>query len=237
MKSATLGQSGSSGERHQPAARSLWLYRTTAGAWGNQIVVEPFLPLPSQSRGCGWRRGQTIGGFLDTVTQPEYCISAGSFRPLTPGVRVARSRGGIHTRTAICRAATSSAWASEPGFRMAGIMRQTRSALLSDPVCRPRACPPVSSLYPRDHPSGSSARRFLGANSTSSPRLDRSAAAGRLMTIHIWPNVVGPGIVQASVLLAAAIVVEAALSFLGVGVQPRCQRGDLWSDPGMGTCR
>jgi ABC-type dipeptide/oligopeptide/nickel transport system permease subunit len=32
--------------------------------------------------------------------------------------------------------------------------------------------------------------------------------------------VVGPVIVQASVLLAAAIVVEAALSFLGVGVQP-----------------
>ncbi len=56
---------------------------------------------------------------------------------------------------------------------MAGIMRQTRSALLSDPVCRPRACPSVSSLYPRDHPSGSSASRFLCANSTSSPRLDR----------------------------------------------------------------
>lgn len=46
------------------------------------------------------------------------------------------------------------------------------------------------------------------------------ARSARLIWVHIWPNVSGPVIVQASVLIAAAIIVEAALSFLGVGVQP-----------------
>lgn len=42
----------------------------------------------------------------------------------------------------------------------------------------------------------------------------------RLMRLHILPNVSGPIIVQCSVLVASAIIVEAALSFLGVGIQP-----------------
>ena len=37
---------------------------------------------------------------------------------------------------------------------------------------------------------------------------------------HIWPNVTAPIVVQATLLLGTAIVTEAALSFLGVGVQP-----------------
>jgi peptide/nickel transport system permease protein len=37
---------------------------------------------------------------------------------------------------------------------------------------------------------------------------------------HIYPNVITPIIVQATFLFANAILVEAALSFLGVGVQP-----------------
>ena len=37
---------------------------------------------------------------------------------------------------------------------------------------------------------------------------------------HIWPNVTAPIVVQASLLMGTAIVTEAALSFLGVGVQP-----------------
>jgi peptide/nickel transport system permease protein len=37
---------------------------------------------------------------------------------------------------------------------------------------------------------------------------------------HIWPNVIAPIIVQATLLVATAIVTEASLSFLGVGVQP-----------------
>jgi peptide/nickel transport system permease protein len=41
-----------------------------------------------------------------------------------------------------------------------------------------------------------------------------------IMTRHIWPNVTAPIIVQATLLVATAIVTEASLSFLGVGVKP-----------------
>jgi peptide/nickel transport system permease protein len=42
----------------------------------------------------------------------------------------------------------------------------------------------------------------------------------RIMTAHIWPNVTAAIVVQASLLAASAIVIEAGLSFLGLGVQP-----------------
>jgi len=42
----------------------------------------------------------------------------------------------------------------------------------------------------------------------------------RLLIVHIWPNVVAPVIVQAAIGLAAAILSEATLSFLGLGVPP-----------------
>ncbi len=42
----------------------------------------------------------------------------------------------------------------------------------------------------------------------------------RLIAMHIWPNVTAPIIVQASLRVATAIVTEAGLSFLGVGVPP-----------------
>jgi len=42
----------------------------------------------------------------------------------------------------------------------------------------------------------------------------------RIMAIHIWPNVTAPIIVQASLLVGSAIVIEAGLSFLGLGVIP-----------------
>lgn len=41
-----------------------------------------------------------------------------------------------------------------------------------------------------------------------------------IVTRHIWPNVTAPIIVQATLLIATAIVTEASLSFLGVGVVP-----------------
>jgi len=41
-----------------------------------------------------------------------------------------------------------------------------------------------------------------------------------IMRLHIWPNVTAPIVVQATLLLGTAIVTEAALSFLGVGVRP-----------------
>ena len=46
------------------------------------------------------------------------------------------------------------------------------------------------------------------------------ATAPHLVLRHILPNCVTPVLVQASVLMAIAILVEAALSFLGVGVRP-----------------
>jgi peptide/nickel transport system permease protein len=46
------------------------------------------------------------------------------------------------------------------------------------------------------------------------------ATAGRLVLRHILPNAATPVLVQASVLMAIAILVEASLSFLGVGVRP-----------------
>lgn len=52
------------------------------------------------------------------------------------------------------------------------------------------------------------AARALGATPT------------RIMRAHIWPNVTSPVVVQTSILVAAAIILEAGLSFLGVGVQP-----------------
>ena len=42
----------------------------------------------------------------------------------------------------------------------------------------------------------------------------------RLMFIHIFPNAMPPVIVQASVFIAAAILAEAGLTFLGLGVSP-----------------
>lgn len=42
----------------------------------------------------------------------------------------------------------------------------------------------------------------------------------RIIIRHILPNVVAPVIVQATLLVAVAIIIEASLSFLGVGVTP-----------------
>ena len=46
------------------------------------------------------------------------------------------------------------------------------------------------------------------------------ASVVRLVLRHILPNAATPVLVQASVLMAIAILVEASLSFLGVGVRP-----------------
>ena len=42
----------------------------------------------------------------------------------------------------------------------------------------------------------------------------------RIIVKHIWPNIMGPIMVIAASNFASAIVIEAGLSFLGVGVQP-----------------
>ena len=46
------------------------------------------------------------------------------------------------------------------------------------------------------------------------------AAPPRVLAVHIFPNAVSPLIVQASLSVAFAILTEASLSFLGLGVQP-----------------
>ncbi len=46
------------------------------------------------------------------------------------------------------------------------------------------------------------------------------ASDWRLMLRHILPNILAPIIVQASISVAAAILAEAGLSFLGLGIQP-----------------
>lgn len=50
----------------------------------------------------------------------------------------------------------------------------------------------------------------------------RTRGASHLAIIrgHVLPNAIGPALVQASVLMAFAIIIEAALSFLGLGAQP-----------------
>jgi len=47
-----------------------------------------------------------------------------------------------------------------------------------------------------------------------------SSSELRIMTRHILPNVTAPIIVVATIALGQAILAEAALSFLGVGIQP-----------------
>jgi ABC-type dipeptide/oligopeptide/nickel transport system permease subunit len=42
----------------------------------------------------------------------------------------------------------------------------------------------------------------------------------RIIIRHIWPNIMGPVMVIAASNFASAIVIEAGLSFLGIGVQP-----------------
>jgi peptide/nickel transport system permease protein len=46
------------------------------------------------------------------------------------------------------------------------------------------------------------------------------ASDGRIIFLHLLPNIASVVLVQASLLLSAAILVEASLSFLGLGAQP-----------------
>ena len=46
------------------------------------------------------------------------------------------------------------------------------------------------------------------------------ASDARIIARHMLPNTLGPLIVNATLVVAAAILTEAALSFLGFGIQP-----------------
>jgi ABC-type dipeptide/oligopeptide/nickel transport system permease subunit len=57
------------------------------------------------------------------------------------------------------------------------------------------------------------------------------ASDARIIVRHMLPNAVGPIVVNATLIVAAAILVEAALSFLGFGIQPpNAAIGKLISD-------
>ena len=46
------------------------------------------------------------------------------------------------------------------------------------------------------------------------------AGNGRIMFRHLLPNAVGPIIVNATLVVALAILAETALSYIGLGIQP-----------------
>ena len=48
----------------------------------------------------------------------------------------------------------------------------------------------------------------------------RGAGHPRLMLRHILPNAIPPALIQASILMGIAILLESALSFIGLGTQP-----------------
>jgi peptide/nickel transport system permease protein len=48
----------------------------------------------------------------------------------------------------------------------------------------------------------------------------RGASSRRILLRHVLPNSIGPVIVQASILLGIGVLLEAALSFIGLGVKP-----------------
>jgi peptide/nickel transport system permease protein len=63
---------------------------------------------------------------------------------------------------------------------------------------------------------------FLSLREKEFVEAAKAAGAGdlRIMFRHMLPSTVGPIVVSLSLLIAAAILIEAALSFLGFGVQP-----------------
>jgi peptide/nickel transport system permease protein len=46
------------------------------------------------------------------------------------------------------------------------------------------------------------------------------AGAGRILFVHVLPNVIGPLLILASMDVPVVVTVEAGLSFLGLGVRP-----------------
>ena len=63
---------------------------------------------------------------------------------------------------------------------------------------------------------------FLSLREKEYVEAARAAGSGdaRIMFRHILPNAIGPIIVNATLIVGTAILVEAALSFLGFGIQP-----------------
>src|SRR5580692_1789599 len=76
-------------------------------------------------------------------------------------------------------------------------------------------------------PGPCAARRWSSATRNISRRRRSSAFIPRIVIGHLLPNVIGPVLVIATINLATAILTEATLSFLGVGLPP--------TEPSLGT--
>jgi peptide/nickel transport system permease protein len=63
------------------------------------------------------------------------------------------------------------------------------------------------------------------------------AAAPRLLWRHVFPNIVSPLLVVVSTTLAGAVLAEASLSFLGLGVQPPYPSWGRMLNEGRATSR
>jgi len=46
------------------------------------------------------------------------------------------------------------------------------------------------------------------------------ASRARIMRLHVFPNVLSPIVVQVTVAISQAIIIESSLSYLGLGTQP-----------------
>lgn len=80
---------------------------------------------------------------------------------------------------------------------------------------------------------------FLGLRETEFVESARAVGAGntRIMVRHILPGALGPIIVQGTLLIAAVIIAESGLSYLGFGVQPPTASWGTLLDDAQGKMR
>jgi peptide/nickel transport system permease protein len=80
---------------------------------------------------------------------------------------------------------------------------------------------------------------FLGLREKEFVEAARAAGAGntRIMFRHMLPNTLGPIVVQGTLLIAATIITESGLSYLGFGVQPPTATWGTLLDDAQGKMR
>lgn len=76
------------------------------------------------------------------------------------------------------------------------------------------------SLIPKFARVARSAARTVSAKEFIDACRTMGASGWRIMTVHIAPNIIGELIVMAALWTAHAVLIEASLSFLGLGVRP-----------------
>ena len=123
------------------------------------------------------------------------------------------------------RRCRSSRWRCRSARSISGRSARSTSAARSGSRCCCRSC------------SGARSRVVRGATLALRERefVDAARAIGasntRIIVRHVLPNCLGPIIVNATLVVAEAILVESTLSFLGFGIQPPTPSwGNLLSD-------